>query len=308
MILSASQEHTNKQKDPENNQLLKSLQERNRISVQKYRNKFQANEESAKKYRSILAAKKKVYRLKKKQMKEKNVAYTSIKMMNKDLKKVEKALPITELKGKGCIKAIAQKFDLQFVEEVLPKKLKPRKNFIGVASRVDEFFNRDTISRQLPGKKDFVSVKKEDGANEKVQKRLMLMTISEAFQEFIKTHTDCKLSQSKFFKLKPKNIDIVSKTPHNMCCCIYCENMQFLFESMSQHFLLDISNLNILLEKLVCSKDNFDCMNDKCNLCCDFANKVTLLLNPDSDDANVKLQQWQKIENFTQKVNVPLRG
>lgn len=306
MTITASQKYRKKMKDPENIQLLSASREKHRIRMKTYRNQLLANEESAKRYRSISAEKMKAYRLKRKQMNERNIGYTSTKVMEKDIRKVEKALPIPELKGKGCIKAIAKKFDIQLVEEIVPKKSRPRKSFIGVEKLVDDFYNLDTISRQLPGKNDFVIVKNAGGKGEKIQKRLMLMMISEAYQEFTETYSDCNVSLSKFFTLRPKNIDIVSKTPHNMCCCIYCENMQFLFESMFQHFSQDITKLNILLEKLVCSKDNFNCMTSKCNLCGDFENKLNVLLKPDSDDVPVKLQRWQKIDNFTQKVDVPL--
>ena len=41
------------------------------------------------------------------------------------------------------------------------------------------YYNNDDISRMMPGKKDFLSVKQDSGTREHVQKRLLLRNIKE---------------------------------------------------------------------------------------------------------------------------------
>ena len=45
---------------------------------------------------------------------------------------------------------------------------------------VKDFFEKDYVTRQMPGKKDFVTIK-ENGEKQRVQKRQILRTVYEAF-------------------------------------------------------------------------------------------------------------------------------
>ena len=70
----------------------------------------------------------------------------------------------------------------------------------------DRFFERDDISWQTPGKRDVVSVKNTKTGN-KIKKRFMIMSISEAHKLFTEDNTfEFKLSQSKFYELRPQHV------------------------------------------------------------------------------------------------------
>ena len=60
---------------------------------------------------------------------------------------------------------------------------------------VKDYFNRDEVSRAMPGKKDCVSVR-VDGKREKVQKRLLLSTLREAFHHFQEINPGHKIGLS----------------------------------------------------------------------------------------------------------------
>jgi hypothetical protein len=45
---------------------------------------------------------------------------------------------------------------------------------------VEQFYNSDSVSRQQPGRRDFVKVKTADGTETKIQKKVMIMTVMEA--------------------------------------------------------------------------------------------------------------------------------
>ena len=59
--------------------------------------------------------------------------------------------------------------------------------------KVQNFYLREDISRMLPGKKDYVSVKLADGKREHRQKRLLLFKIGEVHELFKEeSSTNCK--------------------------------------------------------------------------------------------------------------------
>lgn len=61
---------------------------------------------------------------------------------------------------------------------------------------IESFYSRDDISRQAPGKQDVKSVKNSHtGKRELIQKRHMVLTIGEAYQEFNKCYPDTEVGK-----------------------------------------------------------------------------------------------------------------
>ena len=67
---------------------------------------------------------------------------------------------------------------------------------------VIDFYESDDISRTMPGKKDFISVRQE-GKRIHVQKRLVLSNLKEVYQAFKDTFPSKKIGFSKFAELRP---------------------------------------------------------------------------------------------------------
>lgn len=70
---------------------------------------------------------------------------------------------------------------------------------------VQDFYEKDIVSRQMPGKKDCVSMV-VNGVKEKVQKRQILCTIYEAFLHFKEEFPEVKIGFSKFAEARQKNV------------------------------------------------------------------------------------------------------
>ena len=84
---------------------------------------------------------------------------------------------------------------------------------------VSSFYENDEISRVMPGKKDFVSVKKE-GKRVHVQKRLVLSNLREVYQEFKDKYPGIKVGFSKFADFRPKHCVLAGASgTHSVCVC-----------------------------------------------------------------------------------------
>ena len=86
---------------------------------------------------------------------------------------------------------------------------------------VCSFYESDDISRVMPGKKDFVSVKKE-GKRQHIQKRLVLRNLREVYREFKERYPNRKMEFSKFAELRPNHCVLagVSMCVYNTSECV----------------------------------------------------------------------------------------
>lgn len=91
-----------------------------------------------------------------------------------------------------------------------------------IKKMIRKFYEDDLNSRLMPGKKNFISVKKLDGTREKEQKRLILCNLSELYASFATRHENVKFGFSKFAQLRPKYCVLAKATgTHNVCVCVY---------------------------------------------------------------------------------------
>ena len=85
-------------------------------------------------------------------------------------------------------------------------KSKACKTHTETAKKVLEFYNHDSISRQLPYKSLTCKVKDHLGVCHCVLMRLMEVTLRNAFKLFKKGNASIKISQRTFEQLRPKHI------------------------------------------------------------------------------------------------------
>ena len=126
-------------------------------------------------------------------------------------------------------------------------------------SVVAAFYEDDDNSRSMPGAKDFVSV----GRNNHVQKRLLLCNINELFVKFKKEHPHIKICRSTFASLRPKwCVTVATSGSHSVCVCVYHQNVKLMLDACKfptdQHSLTD---------KIVCDRNNRECMILRCKHC-----------------------------------------
>lgn len=141
------------------------------------------------------------------------------------------------------------------------------------ARLVNEFYENDELSRMMPGKKDCVTMK-IDGVKQKVQKRLLLCNLIEAYRKF-KDEGASKVGFSKFALLRPKNVVLAGASgTHSVCVCTIHQNVKLMVEACRQRDFQELipdhtGNITYkdLLSLLSCNPATPDCFLDQCQLC-----------------------------------------
>ncbi len=124
---------------------------------------------------------------------------------------------------------------------------------------VRDFYCDDENSRLLPGKKDYVSI----GRNQHMQKRLILSNLKELYSSFRKRFQDVKIGFSKFCMLRPKwCITVRASGTHSVCVCTSHQNVTLVLNAIK----LD-KDYHQLLELIACNRDSKECMINRCPNC-----------------------------------------
>ena len=93
---------------------------------------------------------------------------------------------------------------------------------------VQSFYESDEVSRMMPGKKDYVSVRQAE-ERVHVQKRLVLSNLKEVYQLFKEMFPNKTIGFSKFAELRPKHCVLAgaSGTPA-VCVCTIHQNVKLM--------------------------------------------------------------------------------
>ncbi|CAF1651277.1 unnamed protein product [Adineta ricciae] len=104
--------------------------------------------------------------------------------------------------------------------------------------KILSYYRRDGISRPSPNRKDVV-----------------LINGTYVGKRFIE-NPSIDIGKSKFFSLRPK--DVKPESPHEVCLCIYHENMALLLKARNSKFKSTVQ-LNDLICSCVCSTEDEAC-------------------------------------------------
>ena len=127
---------------------------------------------------------------------------------------------------------------------------------------VIEFYKNDEYSRICPGKKDFVATKQSYGVKVHEQKRLLLANLKELHIDFVKA-TGIRIGFSTFCALRPKScVTVGSSGSHSVCVCEQHQNAKLLLTALPVH-----QDYKELLNLMVCSVDDRQCMLRECDKC-----------------------------------------
>ena len=160
---------------------------------------------------------------------------------------------------------------------------------------VENFFNRDDISRICPGKKDFLSVKTSEG-RELRQKRLLLVNVNEAYELFKKEEPDLKIGRSKFASLRPRQVMPMSLHDQEVCMCKYHENINMILDGL-KNILPEVPKYSEdLLVQTVCSLNQAECMDRECQAC-GIAKPLNELFEGIDDNTATSYFQWETCED-----------
>lgn len=124
---------------------------------------------------------------------------------------------------------------------------------------IKDFYQDDEYSRQLPGQKDIVSIKRHTYE----QKHLILCNLKELYSSFKCKYPLFNIGFSKFCTLHPKWCVLAGASgTHSVCVCIIHQNVQLLLSAT--HFQ---ESYHDLLAKMVCSIESRNCMLKVCPKC-----------------------------------------
>jgi len=273
----------------------------------KYMNKMLKDEKTAAEFKQKRNENLKRFRASKKPQNgsnSKSTYYSSASAKSKAMKKAEKGLPKDVKKKNEIISSLAVRHNVcTIVAEPIPV-LKPRKGYKESKDIAIEFYSLDLVSKQLPGIKDFVSVKNDDGVSEKIQKRVLMMSLKDAHMLYSNMFSNHPLCFSQFCKLRPVNVVTMSTKIHYSCLCCYCENMRFLLESLAPYVDGMNFELNDVAIKFNCHHKNFKCVSSSCEECFDSKKIITELLQIDCMNNIIDYKEWMKVDGFTQKVTI----
>ena len=71
----------------------------------------------------------------------------------------------------------------------------------------------------MPGNQDVMTIRDKNGKR-KEQKRILTMTINEAYEIFMSEQTEKIIGKSKFAELRLPGVLLSSQMPRNVCGCI----------------------------------------------------------------------------------------
>lgn len=177
----------------------------------------------------------------------------------------------------------------------IPEPRKGRPLSQNVIDCVKNFYQNGEFSRVMPGAKDKISISK----NQYMQKILLLGNLNEMYAAFKFEHPDIKIGLSKFCMLRPKWCVLAgSAGTHFVCVCTIHENVSLLLHACSIE-----ESYKELIEKLVCSVENKDCMLRHCPNCPSSANLRQFIKDKFEDwdpDEEVTYSSWVSTDRTQQ--------
>lgn len=227
--------------------------------------------------------------------------YKSRQSLGKAVQRTLRSLPKDPRRRNHVLRRISQSLD------IIPKpkeihKREQRALSITLKKSVEEFYERDDISYQMPGKRDCIVVN-HDGQRMVLQKRILLFSIRETYQLFLAdtNQTNVNISPTSFGELRPIHVLVKSFMPHRNCLCSYHENVNLLLKSLSKHVdYSDLVSIRAFSSGLVCDENNVDCIFSRCPTC---SNLFLLKIQQKIIDPNKQIQwyQWITQHGFSKK-------
>ena len=109
-----------------------------------------------------------------------------------------------------------------------------------IRQKVQDFFQRDDVSRMCPAQRDFV---KKNGI--KKQKRLLLFSVKELTPKFV-SETGINLPYATLLRAKPFWVVPPKLRDRESCLCVKHENFEFKFNK-----LINLQQINHSVQKIV---------------------------------------------------------
>lgn len=223
-------------------------------------------------------------------------AYQSPQACGKAISKVKKCLPRSPKKKVAIITKLVNDNGIQSL-----KRKPTHANALNENTKtaVVNFYQRDDISRQAPGRKDTV-ITRVDGKKIKLQKRHLYTVLTEVYELFKSENPTIQIGFSSFASLRPQHVLLSSDTPPNVYVCSYHANFECLVCSIGKIVPNFPSKSKELIEKLVCNRENEECMLRTCESCKE--NFDILASNIQNGSEKISWYTWENVEGRMLKI------
>jgi hypothetical protein len=149
----------------------------------------------------------------------------------------------------------------------------------------------------MPGKRD-VKTFIINGQKVKTNVRILQAPVKEVFGIFKEENPTVKIGLTTFSSMIPKNVKHFNKMPYFSCKCRYHENYRFTFNALKP-FLTDktIVTYKDLIDKIVCSNVDYDCMSGSCVICKDVQKRLSDEMLIEDPEQIIQHKIWRQEEN-----------
>ena len=145
---------------------------------------------------------------------------------------------------------------------------------LDTVNSVKSFYERDDVSRIMPGLKDYyLSIKQSNGKREHIQKRLLLGNLNELNNLYKNANEYVNIGFTKFTELRPPYCVLAgSSGTHNVCMCGHHENGKLMLSAMDIENLtkdnqLPLKNYHDCIQAIVCNDSHDRCYLGDCLNC-----------------------------------------
>ena len=124
----------------------------------------------------------------------------------------------------------------------------------------------------MPGKKDYVSVRTEEGRVH-VQKRLILCNLRELYKMFKDSYPEERIGFSKFASSRPKHCILAGTSgTHSVCVCTYHQNVKLMIHGAKLGEMVGtdsslFKSYDHCIAQAICNPPQPKCYLDNCNEC-----------------------------------------
>lgn len=173
--------------------------------------------------------------------------------------------------------------------------------------KVKRFYRSENISRPCPGIREYVR-RKDNGQVEKIQRRLILVDLKEAFELFKTENPELKIGFSKFADVRPEECVLAGSTHgiHTTCVCVYHQNVKLIFDSLRSQFNLgeDMRTWRDLMKIMHCDDVTEKCRLNECENCpgidgkedenCGLRSFLSRVIDDEMYE-NISFKQWNNV-------------
>lgn len=174
------------------------------------------------------------------------------------------------------------------------------------ADLIQSFYESDEVSRMMPGKKDFVSVRLGEQCVH-VQKRLVLCSLKEAYQLFKEKFPALSVGFSKFASLRPKHCVLAGASgTHAVCVCTIHQNVKLMMmggkiAELTAHDDVPLKTYDHCLAQIICNPPQPACYLGTCCSCpgiSGLSEHLKALMDDNLID-NIEYKQWISVNRST---------